>query len=68
MLPSLFEEQLEHDEWQVARLAELGAESTGEAQSYFPELDTYNTGPDAYLELANRSLERNVLAPLRKRG
>lgn len=67
VLPSLFEEQLEHEEWQVARLAELGSGNSGEAQSYFPELDTYNTGPDAYLELvrgAKKVLSIPVIASL----
>jgi dihydroorotate dehydrogenase (fumarate) len=49
VLPSLFEEQIEHDDMQVNRLHEYGTESFPEALSYFPELDGYNTGPDAYL-------------------
>ncbi|MCA9666141.1 MAG: dihydroorotate dehydrogenase-like protein [Myxococcales bacterium] len=50
VLPSLFEEQIEHDEMEMARLAEFGAEGFAEALDYFPELETYNTGPDVYLE------------------
>jgi dihydroorotate dehydrogenase (fumarate) len=59
VLPSLFEEQIEHDELQLARLRDYGAEGFAEAPGgYFPELDDYNVGPDAYL----RNLERAVQA------
>ena len=49
VLQSLFEEQIEHDELEVIRLLETGAESVGEALNYFPELDDYNVGPSSYL-------------------
>ncbi len=56
VLPSLFEEQIEHEEMEVARLLEFGAESFGEATyGYFPELDHYATGPGAYLEMVSRA-------------
>lgn len=51
VLPSLFEEQIEHEELEVDRLLASGAESFGEALSYFPQLGDYRTGPDTYLEL-----------------
>jgi dihydroorotate dehydrogenase (fumarate) len=50
VLPSLFEEQIEHEEVQLDAVLELGAQSFGEALSYFPELEDYNTGPESYLE------------------
>ncbi len=50
VLPSLFEEQVEHDGTIVDLALERGAQSFGEALTYFPEMDDYNTGPDAYLE------------------
>lgn len=50
VLPSLFQEQIEHDEHELHRLHLTGADSFSEATNYFPELDDYNTGPDAYLE------------------
>ncbi len=37
VLPSLFEEQIEHDEKEISRVYEQGAESFAEALSYFPE-------------------------------
>ena len=55
VLPSLFEEQIEHEALEVDRLLATGAESFGEALSYFPELDDYNTGPDHYLELVREA-------------
>ncbi len=50
VLPSLFEEQIEHEETTVHDMLEQGAQSFGEALTYFPEMDDYNTGPGSYLE------------------
>ena len=50
VLPSLFEEQIEHDQLDVHELLEHATHSFGEALTWFPELDDYNTGPAAYLE------------------
>jgi dihydroorotate dehydrogenase (fumarate) len=42
VLPSLFEEQIEHEEMEVARLLDFGSESFGEATfGYFLELNIY---------------------------
>jgi dihydroorotate dehydrogenase (fumarate) len=57
VLPSLFQEQIEHEELELARLHEFGAESFPEASSYLPELEGYNTGPDGYLRLVERMRE-----------
>jgi dihydroorotate dehydrogenase (fumarate) len=67
ILPSLFEEQIEHDQMAIHRFYEAGAESFAEALSYFPELDDYNTGPDPYLELisaAKKAVTVPVIASL----
>lgn len=51
VLPSLFEEQIEHDSVETQRLASFESESFGEATfGYFPELDEYRTGPEEYLQ------------------
>jgi dihydroorotate dehydrogenase (fumarate) len=50
VLPSLFEEQIEHEETTVHDMLEQGVNSFGEALTYFPEMDDYNTGPGSYLE------------------
>jgi dihydroorotate dehydrogenase (fumarate) len=67
VLPSLFEEEIEFESRELDRLLETGAETFGEAPSYFPELDDYNTGPARYLELvanAKRALGIPVIASL----
>jgi dihydroorotate dehydrogenase (fumarate) len=67
VLPSLFEEQLEHDQVELHEALEHGAHSFGEALTYFPEMNDYNTGPDAYLEhlaAAKEALSIPVIASL----
>jgi dihydroorotate dehydrogenase (fumarate) len=67
VLPSLFEEQIEHDEIQLAGALETGAESYAEALTYLPEFADYTTGADAYLrhlEATVRELEIPVIASL----
>lgn len=51
VLPSLFEEQIEHDAIALHQGLQFGADQHGEVfGGYFPDLDTYNTGPDRYLQ------------------
>mgnify|MGYP001200800758 CR=1 FL=1 len=67
VLPSLFEEQIVHEALEVDRMLASGAEAFGEAAGYFPELDTYNTGPDHYLSrvtAARDALSVPVIASL----
>ena len=68
VLPSLFEEQIEHEAMAVHHGIEAGAEHHAEAAGgYFPELDTYNTGAGGYLDLltaAKRELSIPVIASL----
>ncbi|HEY5890684.1 MAG TPA: dihydroorotate dehydrogenase-like protein [Acidimicrobiia bacterium] len=55
VLPSLFEEQIEHNAMAVHDSLELGAEGFAEVPGgFFPQLDDYNTGTDDYLELIRR--------------
>ncbi len=49
VLPSLFEEQIEHEEAEFNRLFEYQTESFAEAITHFPVLQDYNTGPRDYL-------------------
>ena len=51
ILPSLFQEQIEHEETELEHLHHFGGESYAEATGYFPELQVYNTGPEGYLRL-----------------
>ncbi len=67
VLPSLFEEQIELEEMAVHHALEAGRESFAEAITYLPELDDYNTGPDAYLShiaAAKEALSIPVIASL----
>ena len=51
---SLFEEQITHESYELDHYLERGTHSYAEALSYFPELDTYNMGPETYLEHLHR--------------
>src|SRR6185503_9551371 len=67
VLPSLFEEQIEHDEMQIHGALETGADSYAEAPTYLPEFEDYNTGADAYLrhvEATKAELHIPVIASL----
>ena len=67
VLPSLFEEQIEHEEMATHNLMLAGAELSPEAHGFFPEMQNYNTGPDQYLKLieeAKRSLAVPVIPSL----
>lgn len=67
VLPSLFQEQIEHEEHQLFHLYETGSESFGESLSYLPEMQSYNTGPNDYLrhiEAAKRSVSIPIIASL----
>jgi dihydroorotate dehydrogenase (fumarate) len=66
VLHSLFEEQINIESNLLDRYLSEG-EAFGEALSYFPDLTTYNIGPEAYLEHIRRakaSLNIPVIASL----
>ena len=44
VLPSLFEEQVEHEEIEEQRLYHYGSENSPEVTGYFPELTEYKKG------------------------
>jgi dihydroorotate dehydrogenase (fumarate) len=58
VLPSLFEEQIEHEEVEIQRLLDYGAENSPEVTGYFPELQEYRTGPVSYLKLIEEAKEK----------
>ncbi|MGZ8630090.1 MAG: dihydroorotate dehydrogenase-like protein [Actinomycetota bacterium] len=67
VLPSLFEEQIEHDEIQMMGALEGHADSYAEALTYLPTFADYTTGTDAYLrhlEATARELEIPVIGSL----
>lgn len=49
VLPSLFEEQVVHDELSVAAMYETGEGGNPEAAGYFPDLEGFETVADRYL-------------------
>lgn len=67
VLPSLFEEQIEHEEAQIDGVYEVGTESYAEALTYLPELEDYSSGSAAYLrhlEMCAADLDIPVIASL----
>ncbi len=55
VMPSLFEEQIEHDELALHALREHGSESCAEALDFRPEYGDYPVGPEAYLDLLRKA-------------
>ncbi|NNF11502.1 MAG: dihydroorotate dehydrogenase-like protein, partial [Acidimicrobiia bacterium] len=68
VLPSLFEEQIEHEAMAVHEALDFGSEISPESVGgYFPEMDDYNTGAGDYLDrlrLAKETLTIPVIASL----
>jgi dihydroorotate dehydrogenase (fumarate) len=58
VLPSVFEEQINAESVAIHDMLDVGAGSSGEAASYFPDLGDYNTGPDHYFELVARAKQQ----------
>lgn len=58
VLPSLFEEQIEHETAEIDRLFSVHDNSFNEAASFFPEVDDCNSGVDSYLELIEAAKQR----------
>jgi dihydroorotate dehydrogenase (fumarate) len=57
VLPSLFEEQFERESRTLDEDLWRGSDSFAESQSLLPDLQTYNSGPDHYLNLIARAKE-----------
>lgn len=54
---SLFEEQLGFDSYYIDYHLTQGIDSYAESISYFPDMQSYNVGPDQYLNLVRRAKE-----------
>jgi dihydroorotate dehydrogenase (fumarate) len=63
ILESLFEEQIAHERAELNYFLSHGTESFAEALSYFPEPESYDFGPDAYLEHI-RKAKASVAIPI----
>jgi dihydroorotate dehydrogenase (fumarate) len=71
VMPSLFEEQIEHDEMEMAKAREFGTESFAEALTYFPEQEDYRSAPEEYLDLigqAKKAVKMPIIASLNGTG
>ncbi|OHB73732.1 MAG: dihydroorotate dehydrogenase, partial [Planctomycetes bacterium RBG_13_63_9] len=67
VLPSLFQEQIEHEEVAASEAQDFGTESFPEALTYFPEPEAYHTGPHRYLDYiaeAKKAVSIPVIASL----
>jgi len=63
VMPSLFEEQIEHEAMEMHRLQDFGTEGFSEALDYFPPLSPKHPGPQAYLRRIEE-LKQAVSIPL----
>jgi dihydroorotate dehydrogenase (fumarate) len=54
---SLFEEQIGFDSYYIDYHLTQGIESYAESISYFPDMQSYNVGPDEYVDLIRRAKE-----------
>lgn len=54
---SLFEEQIEHESHELDHYLTAGTDSFAESLSFFPDMDSYVTGPDGYLEQIRKARE-----------
>src|ERR1044072_8305770 len=57
VMHSLFEEQISFDSYYLDYHLTQGTNSYAESLSYFPDMQTYNVGPDEYLKLIRRAKE-----------
>jgi dihydroorotate dehydrogenase (fumarate) len=63
VLPSLFEEQITHDQLRIHELYEFQSHVSPESLSYFPRLKDYNVGPRDYLRLLENA-KKSVAVPI----
>jgi dihydroorotate dehydrogenase (fumarate) len=61
VLYSLFEEQIEHESHELDHYLTAGTDSFAESLSFFPDMDSYITGPDRYLEHIRQAREAVVI-------
>ncbi len=60
---SLFEEQINHDSFELDHYLERGTYSFAEAMSYLPDIGNYNLGPEPYLEHLHK-IKQKVSIPV----
>lgn len=57
VMHSLFEEQIAGESMMLDHFLDYGEHGYAEALSYYPDIESYNVGPDEYLELVRRATE-----------
>lgn len=57
VMHSLFEEQINATSMEIDHFLSSGTDSFGEALNYFPEMDSYDVGPDSYLKHIRQAKE-----------
>jgi dihydroorotate dehydrogenase (fumarate) len=55
VLPSLFEEQITHEEVEFTKAMEYTGDRYAESLTFFPEQEDFRVGPDRYLELISQA-------------
>ncbi len=60
---SLFEEQINHESYELDHYLERGTYSFAEAMSYLPDIGNYNLGPEPYLEHLHK-IKQKVSIPV----
>jgi len=55
VMHSLFEEQISLESHQLDHYLSYGTDSFAEALSYFPDMESYNVGPEKYLNLISQA-------------
>jgi dihydroorotate dehydrogenase (fumarate) len=63
VFPSLFQEQIEHEEMELSAAREYGTDSFAEALTYFPEQSDFRAGPNSYLENLEAA-KKNLSIPI----
>jgi len=63
VMHSVFEEQIELETRELNRRLEQGTESFAESLNYLPDMESYNLGPDGYLEHLAKA-KRSVAIPI----
>jgi len=58
VLPSLFEEEVVHEEVELSQALEQGAENFAEALDYFPTVDAFESTADRYLVVIGQMKEK----------
>jgi dihydroorotate dehydrogenase (fumarate) len=57
VMHSMFEEQIDFESNELDHFLNAGTDSFAEALTYFPDLEKYNVGPQAYVDLVHKACQ-----------